>query len=760
MAISSGHARGPSQGAFSSVLGMRTDKAKGMIPYGIQGTRPRLSIQTPRRAIVKFRSARRILAAFACLSALAIAGCGGDDSSTTTAPPGSTPTTPEVKAVVITGVAASGAAFTGGVVSVIDSRGTTVGTSEPVGDDGRYTVTLAEGATPPLVLVATRATSSGEVQTLVSVVASTESTIANLTPITTLIASRLSSSGDPARLAEELAAGQVQVTPEEVAATVDEVKAILEPLLAASGTSDFDPLRESFSTDGTGHDRLLDSINVTILPSGAGANIEIAVKPTSDEQAPTAIVFDSAATVATILADNQITGSTIGGTTIDGATLAEAGLSVRIAELMQRMTACYAVPFEQRVAGAAPGIDAVVGTAVDVIAPDCRGMFFENDPALYKHNGAVVRRTASNQGAFNSLFRRSADGVAFSLGTYEFTRANGDYVVGYTVRDMAGGESFGAVVARTSSDGALRLIGNQYDYPGHIVAYHQKRSFITLGQEEFSYFSTGYTPQITNVVVNGVPIFDRVEVTTPRGSRLVLVPTAGQSQLVLLRNGVPTATNYIRLRVEYVDGSTTRPHPSVADSAPNIYAQPEWSEAELVASTSSGSWKFDYFLAGNSGASPDETQYYRTRARALSIGELRSKGFAELAPALTDEIRTGAPPAGQPFAGQLVFQENEQAVFATSGGGAGWGVLAGQMPPTSITLFGTYNGNRFNDSVNFSSTARSATVPCSPQSQGDQHCFLGGTGFAAGAAMNSFQLWSSDSTGREYAHLYGLYDLP
>lgn len=698
---------------------------------------------------------RRSLVALAVAGATILAGCGGGDSSTAEKP------STESKSVVVTGVAASGAAFTGGTVSVLDSRGTVVGTSAPVDASGVYSVTLAEGAKPAFVLVATRPSSTGEAETLVSVIESAEVTTANLTPITTLIASRLSSSGDPAKLAEELASGKAQITPEKVAATVQDVKAILQPLLAASGGSDFDPLRDSFATDGTGHDRLLDSIRITIVPSASNANIEIALESVGgDEQSPPAIFFTSDQPLATIASENRITPTAIGGTTIDAGSLVEEGLSARIVTLMQGLTACYGLPLEQRVAGATPATDAVVGAAGDVIAAQCRGLFVDNDPSLYRHNGGVVQRTSGNEGAFNSLFRRNADGVVFSHGSYEFTRGNGDYVVGYRTRSAQGAETVGALVARRSDDGALRLVGNQYAYPGHLVAYHQRRNFVTLGQDAYSYFSTGYTPQIANLTSNGNALFDRVEVTSPKGTVMVLRPDAGQSQLVFYRNGAATGTNFIRLRSEYVDGSTTRPHPSVADTPSLAFAATQWTEDELVKATSTGSWKFDYFLAGNTGSVPDATQYYRTRSRALSIGELRTRGFAELVPALVADVVTVTQPAGQPFPGQLVFDPDDRALIGTANGGSGWSVLAGQMVPTSIQLYGSYAGKRFNDSVGFPSTARSITVPCTPQSTGDTHCFNGGPGFAGGAALSGLHLWSADATGREFANFYALYKLP
>src|SRR5690606_24329830 len=111
---------------------------------------------------VRMPSSRKLLVALGCAGAVILASCGGGGSSTA----------PETKEVVLTGVAATGAAFAGGVVSVLDSRGTVVGTSAPVDGSGVYSVTLEEGATPAFVLIATRASSTGEAETLVGVVES------------------------------------------------------------------------------------------------------------------------------------------------------------------------------------------------------------------------------------------------------------------------------------------------------------------------------------------------------------------------------------------------------------------------------------------------------------------------------------------------------------------------------------------------------------------------------------------------------------
>lgn len=682
--------------------------------------------------------------------AATLAACGGGGGGTTTGG-----VTPPAATVTLTGVAATGAAFTGAVITVIDSRGQTVGTSQPVGDTGSYSITLSAGAVAPFVLVATRTDANGASETLVSVVPSASTTTANITPITTLIASRLSPNGDPTQLDDALAAGTVAITPQAVADTVTEVQAILAPLLSATGTDAVNPLTGSFSTDGTGYDRLLDSLAITFIPaSTSSTNIEVSVKQAStDGSQPTSVSFSSATSTPPPLP------------TIDSANLPAPGLSVQIANFLQALTTCYAVPFEQRVNGATSGVNAVTGTAADVIAPACQNVFSGNDPANFLNNGGRVGRDASNNGAFSSLFRRAATGASFSQGAYEFTRGDGSIVISYKNRAPDGAESYDTFVLKDDNgNGVLRLIGNQYQYGGRVAAYHQRRNFITLNQSAYDYYSTGYSIDIPNEQVSGSPRFDRVLVTTPNNSVLTFKPSGNSSFLGLVKaDSSITGTSFVRLRSEYVDTTRTTPHPRDIDGT-LFFVPTDRTEADLAAAKAGGTWKFDYFLAGNASATPDATQYYKNRARALTIGELRTQGLAPLSPTLVAEIAAGANPSGQPRPGQLTLGPNELAVIGTDGGGAGWSVASGQLPPTSITLFGTLSGVRFTDSQTVSSTARSATVPCSRQSGSDTHCHSNGDGtygpgFADGATLNGLHLFARDPAGREYANFYAMYQL-
>ena len=694
---------------------------------------------------------RSIGLALASAALILAGGCSSSDSVTAPAAPA---------AVTFSGTAATGAAFAGAVITVLDSRGVLVGTSQPVGADGAYTVTLDAGAVAPFVIIASRTSADGQVESMVSVAESTSVTTLNVTPVTTLIASLLSTSGDPLKLASEVAAGTAQVTAASVSATVAEIKTILAPVLAATGTSDANPLSTPFATNGAGYDRLLDSININIIPaSSTSANIEIGIKTTggSDTSQPPVIQFKSDATLASITTTNNITASSVGGNTVTTANLVEAGTSVLITSFLQDLTNCYAVPFASRVSGVSGTMTAVVGTASAVIAPECRNVFHNNDPATFLSNGGVVQRTANNTGAFASLFRSGATGVVFSQGSYEFTRTNGDLVIGYKSRDTSGGETYDTLVVRKGSDSKLRLIGNQYNHPGSVSAYHQLRNFITLNQSANNYYSSGYTVHVDNLQNGPNPKYDRVEVTTPNGNTVTIYPSSGASFLVFKKSGALTSTNFIRLGAAFVDTSMTH-SPSTVDSTSLFFASPQRTEAELAAIPAQAVWVYRYFLWGNTGATPDATQSYKTRNRALAIGELRLKGLAALVPEITASIAADANTS----TGVIGLDANEPAYIQTDAGGNAWSVPVGVLPPTQVRIFGRYNSgaNSFDDAVNFPSTARKTVVQCSTASGGDTHCSTTVTGaYAAGVAVNGLHLWARDIDGREYANFYAMYKL-
>lgn len=687
-----------------------------------------------------------------CIATLA--ACGGGGGSNDTAAKDTT-----VKTFNI-----GGAAFVGATVSITDATGKVVGSCGPVGDDGKCDITIPAAANvkAPLVIAASR-TVNGETERLVSMLGDIASTEVKVTPVTTLIAALLSPSGNPASLAAEVAAGAATVTPAAIQAQVNKIQAILAPLLDTAGVKSENPLTGGFTPDGKGYDRLLDSLLVTITPASTSAsNIEVAVRGASDGQ-PNVVQFTSKDSAPPALQP------------VSAATLPREGVAVKIAELLKQMTDCYALPIDQRVS-ATVNNGTAVGNAGAVSAPTCKAIFSTQDPGTYLSNGLRVGRDAGNSGAFSGLFRSGATGVVFDMGAYEFTRANGDVVISYRTVDSQKTEAFEQIVVREDGDGKLRAIGNQYAYSGGVNAFQQIRRFPTLNQSSYDYYSTGYSLNVHNEteLAGGQRAFkfDHVEINTPSGKALTLWPAAGYTSLNFKRaNGQVSGTSFLRLAAAYASGQTNLPN--LWDIEPSlVFAQPPATEDQLASATTQGVWTFKYFLRGNTGTTPDATQTYRTRARALTLAELKQKNFAEISAEFKSQAFAGTDvPSNGALAGTVPLysiQDGAQpALITVATGGNAWTVPAGATPPTRVTLFGTLWNSTintrqgFDDSTRVAPTARSTTLYCTP--------FIGSSSAPCDASKpgaygpntyaSGLQLTGTAKDGRVFAAHYATYQL-
>ncbi|MDH5204140.1 MAG: Ig-like domain-containing protein [Hylemonella sp.] len=672
-------------------------------------------------------------------------GCGGGSSSGANAP----------VPVTLSGIVATGAAFSNSTVTVHDRTGTAVGTNVKVGNDGQYSVTLPSDAKAPFVLTATRTTADGATDSLVSVVPATngDAATANITPVTHLMASRLSLSGNPLKLAGEVATGAATVDVSAVAVRKAEAHAIIEPVLTATGSSSVDPLTATFVTDGSGYDRLLDSLRITVTPAGeTHSNIEVAIKQRQAEaNAPVVVQFTSNTATAPSLSSDP---------SVNALNLVPEGTVAKIAAHLAQLTTCYALPTYRRVSTPNPtGVAATSTSSVDISAPECRSAFFQDNSSgdiLYKSNGAQIGAVSGQH--FRGLFYDAATGLAFSQGSYEFTRENGDIVAGHkSFNPNTGAETYDVFVLRLDpTDGKLKQIGNQYVYPGRVSAYQQHRRFITLNQSAWDYVSTGYTVNVSNLVDGaGNPVFDRVAVTAPNNMTFVLRPTAGSSYLVLETGSGLTRTNFVRLRAEYLDPAKAGEDPSTKDNGSNahFFADRTIFTNDVISQfPMQGVWKYEYFLAGNVGTVPDTTQYYKTRARALTIPELKMRSFATLTSANVASLQSMAIPAGQVNQGQI-------SIGGLGAVGFSYEVLNGALPPTIADLFGRYStpSVAFNDNIGVSPSATSATITCNNQTSIDQHCVNGV--YDSSALMQAVNLWARDPLGNEFGSVYAAYTL-
>ena len=691
------------------------------------------------------RNSLRTALVVAC-TAVVLAACGGDggDGGQAGTPPATNPpaTNPPVQTTsTLTGTAATGRPFAGALVTVYDATCSSVGSTN-VAPDGSYSVTIPASTKAPLVLEATL-----DNVTLVSAVAETRDARANITPLTSLIAARLAPNGNPTSLKQDSSA----VTTASLASKVTELQAALRPLLASLGV-DTDPLTGVFTADGTGHDRVLDALDVQILPAGPISNIEITVR-------------GSAAGINTIFTSSAATIDPL--PTVEATSLPPVGINSLVDDLLRRWTACYALPLQARVSGATANTGNVVGTAADVIAPECRSLFVDDDPATYLSNGARVGRDAANNGAFAGLFRSGATGAVFDQGEFEFLRANAEKDVVFSYRTTGAGSTdstFDQIVAR-NVNGVLKFVGNGYIYSARVRPAFEVRDF--LNQPAANYINTGYDLFAANQLDGaGNSIFSKVVVTAPTGQVLTLRPSAGRSFMTLERlDGSISASPIIYLAARFTNPATSG-NPATFDTG-LLFASPQFTEADLSKIPGMGVWSLEFFHVDTSKA--NVVQAYRTVARAPTLSEIEARPIASFTPAAQTFLVNNS---NQQFGVVLFGPPSATApnVFDVGGRLATdfWTVPAGATAPSIVQNFGTgpdpdgagpLGRPAFNDALNVSPNARRADITCSQQGAGDTHCdsTTGVTQYALNAAVSSVQVLGFSRKQEEVSRLAALF---
>lgn len=557
-----------------------------------------------------------------CISVVACGGGGGGGSSglpfgLAGSGNSSTPNSSASTSPTLSGTAATGAAFGGATVTVQDQSGATVCTTQTDGQ-GTYRCALSAATKAPLVITAVR-----DDQSLYSTLANNGGT-ANITPLTTVIVSRLSPDGRPANLAAAIQADAGTVTDARLQQQTAALVAALKPVLDALGQATFDPITGQFSADGTGHDKVLDALLVSVRPDSGAANIEITVKglPAGDSAAPASIIFRSS--------DASVPALPPGITPDQLAGLPPPPL---LADLVDRLNACYRLPLSQRVT-APNDTTAVTGGPTDVIAPACRELFVGDDPAGYLHSGFGVGRDANNQGGFTSLFRPENTGRTWDRANFEFFRPNGDLALSYRATDVGDNVTFGTVTVRKVGS-TLKLAGDGHVYASNVRPVFAYRDMIN--SPAFNSYTTGYGIPIRNRQEGGAAVFSKVIVTSPLNKVLTFIPQPGLSFLVVTRpDGTPELNNGINLRGIYENPSTPG---SLASREPGIgLLDPQYTDTQISQLQDQSVWKFE-FVHAKPGV-PNVIQYERTLSRS---NDRRDPPAAAVRPGAAH-----AHPAGRP----------------------------------------------------------------------------------------------------------------
>lgn len=717
----------------------------------------------------RFRSPRSVrLTLLSAVIATALTACGGGGGGgADTAPIGAEPVP-----VVLTGVAATGAPMTGASVRVVDGRGLEVGRSAPVGSDGRFSVELAAAAQAPFALEAVLP--DGERQ--VSVIDGARgTTTVNVTPLTSLIAARLSPNGLPEGLVRQFERAAPPAA-SEIDARKQEVLQAIAPLREALGDST-DPVSGSFEVGGTGHDQLLDTLTVTIVPrSDTSASIELTVRTVRSDDAPLPAVAFGSDTPAGQLP--QV------GSGLRREDLGAAGVSARIEALVAELNTCYSLPVAERVTSTT----VFPRSAALVKEGPCKTMYYRADPSLFLDNGAVV-----GNGAGNGLFIE--DTLVFDRPVYEYTRAavadRHPEMVVFTVRwtnTRTQASDSMVVHVRAEDSGALKLYGNQYRHPMSARPVVLRQTHVRADSGHMDNLRTGYNLAVRNLLRDGQPVYDRVEVVAPVGLErsatrdvFVLRPMVGHDLLRMTGQFLDSRNSQVVwMGGDWVDPEAARTtattsgrrveHPIELDGGGAVWVNdPQgrgWTDERIERLSHKSVWTFRYFLRGNTGTTPDAVQTMTTISRAPSIREARRQAFAEFTPATLDGMRRlSAEPTAHMFwmsarADQAAAWPTEPPVLDF-----GWTVPEGAVSPTSLNGFGRTTTSysvgweqrtSFGRLVSVASSQREARMNCSTPSAelAAVLCHDGGGSdrFSLMTMFSDFELWGKDLRQVEYSH--------
>jgi hypothetical protein len=695
---------------------------------------------------------------------LILTACGGGGGSDS----------PTVSPQLISGVVATGAPVVGATVKVFDSRGLQVGTGT-TGDDGSFTVTLTATGTAPYVLHAEK-----DEIAMTAISSAAGNGRVNVTPVSDAVVTLLyPQSPDVVSL---LRNGATAPSAEEVAAKQALLRAALAPLLTAVGTST-DPFTGTFSANGTGFDKVLDTLVLNKSVDGSGASsVELTFKTATD---PTIADADQPTIKLTNTIDLETVNTQAAGVSIAKSDLPPDNAGALYKDFIDRANACYREPVAARTDG-----------STTVTASVCRSLFVDADPTRFRHGGSTVRAG----GAWGGMFTYT--------GTVEFkpvTRA-------YLVQDLAGTRSQDskgrAIIAMSwiNSDGnrenilqyvtkytlngkeMLGASGDQNTYGFSVNSHNQKREFPLRAAPDLDYVTGNWLIVVNDVIASGASIIEFVRVTSPSGKLIVMAPGKGGAQrdLQICKRGevvndatrglIPSQTDAgavwcsgskaITVTERFVTSGDTR-LPSVTLTNAGIIRPLQQSGADFVPYTpgdaevsswkSLGLWRAEYHFRDGR---PVVTQRTWSVARPMTTTELLGpSGPDQQMGKLTniDAIKalksTSVLAPCHPTDATCVAAE--QPVPMPSSGGMPMTWSDSSVPITSLWVSGAINGKLYNvnpslaeyktwvssldnttsgaspqtratvrwdDQRTVSSSTKSAQVMCSRLSTADTHC--------------------------------------
>jgi len=637
----------------------------------------------------------------------------------------------------VSGTVAAGGPYPSGTkIYFYDVAGTAVGNTT-TSSDGTYSVNIPRTAIGPFV-VKTESETMPSIVSMKHALTADAVNIVNLTSITNLIASRLSKSGDPTNLNSEVATKKVEITQAKITEKKNEILGVIKTVLDAAESS-IDPISDKFLANSTGHDLVLDALNISIVPSSAtSANVEISVRSAIQDgevQKSVKFVSGDGATIPTALP------------VIAKADMPKSGLSVKLADLVTRMNNCLKLDKANR----------ATSTTASSIIGDCKLIFYNNDPTLYKHDGYTVGNNSSStstETAFKGIFSNTDSGstaVKYLNPNYKYVvktnnvdptkPINGDVDFLLTWQANDGSTDNIELVAREDATGNFGLIGNLSTYNFQIDPLIESKEYIHDNFKAYSYVNSGYGISLSSVLTDSATSsFVLAKATAPNGDVFYLTRKNSLSYWVISTKDasvltVPVGWKQTNTGRLVLNGNFIVANPATSPRAvdTNLFFALDqngnvknWTDTEISTLPQQGIWRIDFYnsLTADTTQNSANYVYRRTVDRARTMAELGLLTWPTLTAAYRAQIKTQSNTYG------AINIATDSKFYASVSGGDAWSVPTNAIPPNSLTIYGSQTINQsiiFNDSASFLSSSRTATISCFLKNIADTHCGLNGT---------------------------------
>ncbi len=389
-------------------------------------------------------SARSAIAAAVAFAFLQLGACSGGGSGSGSGSSSTQTVTP----TSVTGTVASGSAWVGASVTLMDAIGAQVTASTDA--QGAYTLSV-KGMTAPFLLTAKDA--SGLSSPLVSVLATlpsgTAPAVVNITTLTTAMAAMLTASGNPSELASSTALAKVTLSSVQIA--IITLDAILADVLTQNGlqAAGFNPVGTAFTANHTGADAVIDTVS---LVTGANGGL--------------------------LLLSNAAPGTTI-------ALNKQTGLSTKLAA--PSVAANYLEPLASLLTACA-----AKGTLNTSCSPAIDATFLENGSSdlAVGHGLTDALLTGARFGSPETLAFFTRGGKQQALVRIPFTLADGTAVVLYSVaQQMAAPVALANATQGTQL--GWNLIGNQSQFAVSINSRIERRTFLDTRLNDVNRYESG-----------------------------------------------------------------------------------------------------------------------------------------------------------------------------------------------------------------------------------------------------------------------------